>query len=143
MNLSEHFTLAEMTASQSAVRLTIDNSPSAETLNNLRRLCAFLEQVRLLVKKPVLVSSGYRSTELNRIIGGAPQSAHMQGLAADINVPGMSPATLARRVADSPLMFDQLIIEFDQWVHLGLAEGLQRRQLLTIRKGSGYLPGLV
>ncbi|WP_136475281.1 D-Ala-D-Ala carboxypeptidase family metallohydrolase [Pseudomonas sp. DG56-2] len=143
MNLSEHFTLAEMTASQSAVRLGIDNSPSVETLDNLRRLCALLEQVRLLVEKPVLVSSGYRSTELNRIIGGAPQSAHMQGLAADINVPGMSPATLARCVAGSPLMFDQLIIEFDQWVHLGLAEGLQRRQLLTIRKGSGYLPGLV
>ncbi|MEE1868950.1 D-Ala-D-Ala carboxypeptidase family metallohydrolase [Pseudomonas auratipiscis] len=143
MNLSEHFTLAEMTASQSAVRLGIDNSPSVETLDNLRRLCALLEQVRLLVEKPVLVSSGYRSTELNRIIGGAPQSAHMQGLAADINVPGMSPATLARCVADSPLMFDQLIIEFDQWVHLGLAEGLQRRQLLTIRKGAGYLPGLV
>ncbi|MGH8381986.1 D-Ala-D-Ala carboxypeptidase family metallohydrolase [Pseudomonas sp.] len=143
MHLSEHFTLAEMTISESAARLNIDNTPSAETLINLRRLCTFLEQVRLLIDKPVLVSSGYRSVELNRAIGGSLKSAHVQGLAADINAPGMAPLALAQRVADSPLMFDQLILEYDQWVHLGLAATPERRQLLTIRKGTGYLSGLV
>ena len=143
MYLSEHFTLAEMTVSESAARLGIDNTPDAKTLTNLRRLCAFLEQVRQLVGQPILVSSGYRCVELNNVIGGSHQSAHMRGLAADFNVPGMAPGELARCVADSPLMFDQLILEFDQWVHVGLSATAERRQLLTIRTGSGYLPGLV
>ncbi|MEG1040030.1 MAG: D-Ala-D-Ala carboxypeptidase family metallohydrolase [Pseudomonas sp.] len=143
MNLSEHFTLAEMTVSQSAARSNIDNTPDANSVNNLRRLCALLEQVRLLIGRPVLVTSGYRCAALNRMVGGAPRSAHVQGLAADINVSGLTPAALARRLADSALMFDQLILEFDSWVHLGLAEGAERRQILTIRKGTGYLPGLV
>lgn len=143
MYLSEHFTLAEMTASDSAARRGIDNAPDAQAVANLRRLCTFLEQIRLLFNKPILVSSGYRSFELNRVIGGSVTSAHMQGLAADINVVGVTPRVLAQRVADSSLMFDQLILEFDQWVHVGLAATTERRQTLTIRKGTGYLPGLV
>ena len=143
MYLSKHFTLAEMTVSETAARQGIDNTPDAMTLANLRRLCAFLEQVRLLFDKPILVSSGYRSVELNRVVGGSRCSVHMQGLAADVNVLGVAPGVLARRVADSPLMFDQLILEFDQWVHVALAARAERRQLLTIRKGTGYLPGLV
>ncbi|MFK8330096.1 D-Ala-D-Ala carboxypeptidase family metallohydrolase [Pseudomonas sp. BJa5] len=143
MYLTEHFTLPEMTMSESAARLGIDNTPDAAALVNLHRLCTFLETVRQLVDKPVLVSSGYRSRALNSAIGGSPNSAHIQGLAADINVPGLTAAALAQRVADSPLMFDQLILEYDQWVHLGLSLSGERRQLLTIRKGTGYLPGLV
>jgi len=143
MYLSEHFTLAEMTVSETAARRGIDNSPTPQIKANLLRLCAFLEQVRLLHGKPVLVSSGYRSVELNSALGGAPASAHTRGLAVDINVPGVTPAALARSVADSPLVFDQLILEYDQWVHIGLADGQQRRQLLTIRRGTGYLSGLV
>jgi hypothetical protein len=143
MYLTEHFTLPEMTVSESAARLGIDNTPDAAALANLHRLCTVLESVRLLVDKPVLVSSGYRSRALNSAIGGSLGSAHIQGLAADINVPGLTAATLAQRVADSPLMFDQLILEYDQWVHLGLSSTRERRQLLTIRKGTGYLPGLV
>ena len=143
MYLSEHFTLAEMTVSETAARRGIDNTPNVETLANLRRLCTFLEHVRLLFDKPIVVSSGYRSSELNRAVGGSRSSVHMQGLAADVNVLGVTPRAFAQRVADSPLMFDQLILEFDQWVHVGLAATTERRQLLTIRKGTGYLSGLV
>lgn len=143
MYLSEHFTLAEMTVSESAARQGIDNTPNAKTLANLSRLCTFLEHVRLLFGQPILVSSGYRSVELNQAIGGSRTSVHMQGLAADINVVGVTPSVLAQRIADSPLMFDQLILEYDQWVHLGLSTAPERRQLLTIRRGTGYLPGLV
>ncbi|WP_422416639.1 D-Ala-D-Ala carboxypeptidase family metallohydrolase [Pseudomonas sp. GZD-222] len=143
MYLSEHFTLAEMTVSESAARQGIDNTPNADALANLRRLCAFLEQVRSLFDRPILVSSGYRSAELNRVIGGSRTSAHVQGLAVDINMSGVTPRALAQRVADSSLMFDQLILEYDQWVHLGLSTTPERRQLLTIRTGTGYLPGLV
>ncbi|MDD2056168.1 D-Ala-D-Ala carboxypeptidase family metallohydrolase [Pseudomonas sp. GD03860] len=143
MYLSEHFTLAEMVVSETAARRGIDNTPTPSIMANLRRLCAFLEQVRLLHGKPVLVSSAYRNVELNTALGGSTSSAHTRGLAADINVPGVTPAALAQCMADSPLMFDQVILEFDQWVHIGLADGQQRRQLLTIRRGTGYLPGLV
>ncbi|WP_409281505.1 D-Ala-D-Ala carboxypeptidase family metallohydrolase [Pseudomonas defluvii] len=142
MNLSKHFTLSEMTASRTASRLGIDNTPNDEVLLNLKRLCATLEQVRSLVGRPVLVSSGYRSPALNRAVGGSPKSTHRLGLAADISVAGMAPLDLAQLIAQSTLAFDQLILEFDSWVHLGLSASAERRQILTIRKGTGYLPGL-
>ncbi|QBF27687.1 peptidase M15 [Pseudomonas tructae] len=143
MYLTEHFTLEELTVSETAARRGIDNQPDPRALDNLRRLCATLEQVRELVGAPVLISSGFRALALNEAIGGSSGSAHIEGLAADFNVPGLTPAALARWVADSHLLFDQLILEYDQWVHLSVASGQQRRQVLTVRNGSGILPGLV
>lgn len=142
MYLTPHFTLDEMTASQVASRKGLDNTPDSKTIANLVELCKLLEGVRKLVRQPILVSSGYRSDALNRQVGGSRFSAHTLGLAADIVAVSMAPRELARRVVDSELKFDQLILEFDSWVHLGLSEGRQRRQVLTIRKGTGYLPGL-
>lgn len=142
MFLTPHFTLAEMTASQLANREGLDNTPDSQTIANLIELCKTLEQVRSLVGQPLLVSSGYRSEALNRRLGGSVSSAHVLGLAADIMAVSLTPRQLAQRIMDSPLGFDQLILEFDGWVHLGLAENRQRRQVLTIRQGTGYLPGL-
>lgn len=142
MFLTPHFTLAEMTASQIANREGLDNNPDSKTIANLVELCKTLEQVRSLVDQPLLVSSGYRSEALNRRVGGSVSSAHVLGLAADIIAVSLTPRQLAQRIRDSSLAFDQLILEFDGWVHLGLAEHQQRRQVLTIRQGTGYLPGL-
>lgn len=142
MYLSPHFTLDELTFSQTASREALDNTPSADVLANLKRLTQTLEQVRSLVDCPVLVSSGYRSPALNRRVGGAPDSAHTRGLAADLTATRFTPKALAQLVADSDLVFDQLILEYDRWVHLAVAEQGARRQILTIRKGTGYLPGL-
>lgn len=142
MFLTPHFTLAEMTASQIANREGLDNNPDSRTIANLVELCKTLEQVRSLVDQPLLVSSGYRSEALNRRVGGSVSSAHVLGLAADIIAVSLTPRQLAQRIRDSSLAFDQLILEFDGWVHLGLAEHQQRRQVLTIRQGTGYLPGL-
>lgn len=142
MFLTPHFTLAEMTASQIANREGLDNNPDSKTIANLVELCKTLEQVRSLVDQPLLVSSGYRSEALNRRVGGSVSSAHVLGLAADIIAVSLTPRQLAQRIRDSSLAFDQLILEFDGWVHLGLAEHQQRRQVLTIRQGIGYLPGL-
>lgn len=142
MFLTPHFTLAEMTASQLANRAGLDNNPDSKVIANLVELCKTLEQVRSLVGQPILVSSGYRCEALNRWIGGSDSSAHTQGLAADIMAVSLSPRQLAERIMHSQLDFDQLILEFDGWVHLGLAEQQQRRQVLTIRNGTGYLPGL-
>lgn len=129
MKLSPHFTLEELTASQTAVRKGIPNAPSPVVVANLTRLAATLEQVRALTG-PVSVSSGYRSFQLNAAVGGAKDSVHTLGLAADITVSGMSPRQLATNIRDSDIEYDQLIYE-GTWVHLGLSDKANRRECLT------------
>ncbi|MGE8061510.1 D-Ala-D-Ala carboxypeptidase family metallohydrolase [Pseudomonas sp. NPDC089547] len=142
MLITPHFTLDEMTVSQLAARDGFDNTPPPEARANLQLLCGALEQVRALFGMPIIVSSGYRSERVNRLIGGAPKSQHVQGLAADFTVIEISPRDTARKIIDSSIVFDQLILEFDGWVHLSVTRGTPRRQVLTVRKGTGYLPGL-
>lgn len=142
MLITPHFTLDEMIVSQLAARDGFDNSPPPEARANLQLLCCALEQVRALFNAPVIVSSGYRSEQLNRAIGGAANSQHIQGLAADFTVIKLSPRETVLRISESAVPFDQLILEFDRWVHLSVTRDTPRRQVLTIRKGSGYLPGL-
>lgn len=130
MKLSEHFTIEELVASQIATRRRIDNRPGPAIVENLRRVAGVLEQVRALVGRPVIVSSGYRSPVLNAAAGGARDSAHMQGLAADITVAGLAPKDLAKAIVKAGIEFDQLIYE-GTWVHIGLAAGKLRNQVLT------------
>jgi hypothetical protein len=145
--LSRHFTLEELTASQTAARRGIDNTPPAAVVRNLRRLAALLERIRrLLGGVPIRVSSGYRCRALNAAVGGARASAHMAGLAADFTAPGYgSVLQVARRIAASSLRYDQLIHEYGAWVHIGLAAPRRkpRRRNLSIFKGTGYLDGIV
>jgi len=142
MLITPHFTFDEMTVSQLAARDGFDNTPPPEARANLLLLCCALEQVRALFDAPIIVSSGYRSEKVNRLIGGAVSSQHVQGLAADFTVVEVSPRETVRRISESGVLFDQLILEFDKWVHLSVARDTPRRQVLTIRKGSGYLAGL-
>ncbi|MFK0094340.1 D-Ala-D-Ala carboxypeptidase family metallohydrolase [Pseudomonas sp. NPDC090592] len=142
MLITPHFTLDEMTVSQLAARDGFDNTPPPEARANLQLLCGALEQVRALFGLPIIVSSGYRSERVNQLIGGAAKSQHVQGLAADFTVIETSPRDTARRIIDSSIVFDQLILEFDHWVHLSVTRGTPRRQVLTVRKGTGYLAGL-
>ena len=144
MKLSDHFTLAELTFSQTAARRGIRNEPPPEVLENLRRLARHLESIREeLGGLPIRVSSGYRSPALNAVIPGSSKtSAHTKGLAADITVAGIPPKRLAQQIAAMDLGFDQIILEFDSWVHVGLSEGPPRGQLLTIRRGTGYREGI-
>lgn len=144
MTLTENFTLEEMIFSQTAARRGINNTPPPEIIDNLRRLAGYLESVREeLGGIPIRISSGYRSPELNAAIAGSSKtSAHTRGLAADINVKGLPPKQLARQIAAMNLGFDQIILEYDQWVHVGLSEGKPRGQLLTIRQGTGYMQGI-
>ena len=136
MNLTEHFTLEELVASQIAARRRIDNRPGPTIIENLRRVAGVLEQVRALVDRPITVSSGYRSPVLNAAAGGARDSAHMQGLAADITVVGMAPKDLAKAIIKAGIEFDQLIYE-GTWVHIGLAAGKLRNQVLTATFSQG------
>jgi zinc D-Ala-D-Ala carboxypeptidase len=120
MNLSEHFTVEELTVSETAARLGLDNVPQGEALANLTRLAGFLEEVRALVDAPILINSAYRAPDVNRSVGGAKTSQHCLGLAADIRVPGMTPDQVVRLIKGSGLVYDQLIREFESWTHVSI-----------------------
>ncbi|MBE0612376.1 MAG: DUF882 domain-containing protein [Burkholderiales bacterium] len=145
--LSDHFTLEELILSQTATRKGIDNTPPPQVVANLRKLAQALEQVReLLGGAPILVSSGYRSPALNKAVGGAKNSAHMLGLAADFTAPAYGTVLqVTRKVAASDIAYQQVIHEFGAWVHLGLPpdDAAPQREKLSIFKGTGYLNGIV
>jgi hypothetical protein len=139
MNLSYHFTLEEMIATE---HRDIDNTPTAPIIAHLGQICATLEQVRaLLGNGPIHINSGYRCLALNTAVGGAPDSAHMQGWAADFIQPAFgAPIDICRAIVGSAIIFDQ-IIEEGTWVHLSVAPTL-RRSILTKLPGGGYRNGL-
>jgi hypothetical protein len=145
MKLSEHFNLDEFTASQTAVRKEIDNTPPPAVTERLRMLAATLEQVRsLLGNNPIRISSGYRSLALNRAIGSGDLSAHVLGYAVDFTCPKFgTPKEVANKIAESPIKFDQLIYE-GTWIHLSV-DPRNRREVLTAHFKNGkvtYTKGL-
>lgn len=141
--LSPHFSLAELTRSDIAERYGLTNEPGFDELRSLRRLAAFLELVRqLLGGKPILVSSGYRSPQVNTIVGGSASSRHMLGLGADFICPRFgTPLQVCHAIARSVLaeQLDELIFE-GTWVHLALPpEGTAPRRYVgtaVFRKGA-------
>lgn len=146
MKLTPHFRLSEFTRSNTATNLGIDNTPSVEHLANLERLAKTLENVRtVLGNNPVLISSGYRSPELNRAVGGSATSDHSNGLAVDFTCPGFGPVSeVCQAIVDSGIPFDQLIYEQgagSNWVHLGLGARM-RQQVLSWSPNRGYVTGL-
>lgn len=137
--LSKYFTLEEMTASETAVRRGLDNTPGAEELENLKALCvAVLDPIRVLAHSPIIISSGYRSPQVNTRIGGARTSQHCKGEAADIKCVGLSQPQLFNLIRTSGLEFDQLIDEFGSWTHISYTRHRpNRRQVLIARKVGG------
>lgn len=144
MSFPKEFTLEEMTVSQTAARRSIDNVPKGKVLDNLEDTAHYMVKIRaLLGNKPIIVSSGYRSPALNKVIGGSNTSAHTQGWAVDFTCPGFgTPLEIAKAIskADEFKLVDQLIHEFDSWVHISF-DPRNRRQLLTINS-SGTKTGL-
>lgn len=119
-SLSAFFTIEELTDSQIAARKGIDNMPDVDILCNLQRTAMRLDEVRKLLGKPIIVSSGYRSPALNKTIGGSATSDHMTGNAVDFICPAFgSPQQVFDRIKHSGIKFDQLICELGRWVHIG------------------------
>lgn len=147
MLLSPHFDLQEFLVSQTAARMGRDVVPNPIQIANATRLCfEVLEPLRMMIERPIIITSGIRPSWLNDAVGGSPGSAHMGGYAADIIAPGMSALALASHLAMLESMrapedyrVDQLILEFETWVHVGMApEGENpRHQLLTTRMING------
>ncbi|SOD78426.1 D-Ala-D-Ala carboxypeptidase family metallohydrolase [Spirosoma fluviale] len=135
MNLSTHFSLQEMTLSQTAIRNGIKNIPNAKQISNLKELCLnILEPLRTLVGKPIHVTSGFRNPIVNSLISGSSTSQHMKGEAADIHVEGLTTQELFDIIRTSDLPYDQLIQEFDSWVHVSFS-AKTRRDTLVATKG--------
>ena len=136
MQLSRHFTLEELTFSDAAMRHGIDNTPNDEAIENLKRLCALvLEPIRDIVHKPVQITSGYRSPLVNSLVGSKVTSQHIRGCAADIKVSGVTPDVLIKAIIGAGLPYEQLIREYDSWVHVSVPndpQGLPKRQELII-----------
>jgi zinc D-Ala-D-Ala carboxypeptidase len=135
MNLTEHFTLEELTATS---HRQFDNTPNDSELANLLRLAEFLEQVKTALDgKPIMINSGFRSKQVNDSVGSKDTSQHRIGCAADFRVPGMTPDAVVRAVIAAGLPFDQIIREFDSWTHISVTntpDGAPRRQALIIDK---------
>lgn len=135
MNLTEHFTLEELTHTD---HRELDNTPNDAELENLKRLAQFLEDVKtVLGGKPIMVNSAFRSKQVNDAVGSKDTSQHRIGCAADIRVPSMTPDQVVRAIIASGLGFDQVIREFDRWTHVSIPNTLEakpRKQALIIDK---------
>ena len=138
MNLTEHFTLDELTSSEAAERNGWDNTPNETELANLKRLAAFLEEVKTaLGGRPVMVNSAFRSKQVNDSVGSKDTSQHRIGCAVDIRVPQLTPDQVVKAIVAAGLEYDQLIREFDRWTHVSIPntpETAPRRQVLIIDK---------
>jgi hypothetical protein len=131
MKLTEHFTLAEFVNSDTAKRKRIDNTPSANAIKNIQALCQeVLEPARIEYGRAMIISSGYRSEQLNKAVGGAKNSQHMTGCAADIVC--SDPEKLFEIMRKGK--FDQLLWEHKgktQWLHVSYRpNGVNRQQAI-------------
>ena len=155
MQITEHFSLRELTRSATAARHGVPNTPSDAEMDNIKFTAQKLEQIRAYVGRPLIVTSCFRSERVNKLVGGSPTSAHRFGLAADCDAMGMTSLAFAKLLIkmrdEGKIAFDQLILEFPErgdgaWVHIGFKRNApQRNQILTATKRGGktvYLPGL-
>lgn len=153
MQLTKNFSLHEMTKSETALRLGLDNKPGQEIISNLGLLCQnVLQPIRDAYQRGVKVNSGYRSSEVNAAVGGSRTSDHCYGRAADIEIPGVSNHNLAQWIVNN-LKFTQVILEFytpgipdSGWVHVSYNPDDLKCQALTAIRENGktvYKPGLI
>ena len=155
MQITEHFSLKELTRSETARRLGLQNTPSSAEMANIQYTAEQLEKIRAYVGRGIVVTSCFRSERVNKAVGGSPTSAHRFGLAADCDAIGLTSLAFAKEIIkmrdEGEITFDQLILEFPErgdgaWVHVGFRRNRpMRNQIMTATKKGGktvYLPGL-
>lgn len=146
MKLSPHFSLAEATASEKAKFLGVDNFPDQASLERMKYTALKMEVVRqILGDHPIKVNSWYRGVEVNKAVGGVPNSQHAKGEAVDFTAPFFgNPREVALELQKNKdlLGYDQLILE-PTWVHISFTSGKPRGNDLTYIRKNHYSPGLV
>lgn len=129
MNLN--FKMSELIYSEKAIENNINNMPDINSLDNMLNLIYYcLQPVRDLIKKPMNITSGFRNPLVNRLVNGEENSQHKMGQAADFIVKGMTPAQIVDVIRKSNIDYDQLINEYDSWVHISYNKGKNRKQVL-------------
>ena len=138
INLSEHFSLAELTKTNTKMK----NLPNEAQVENLKRLCGWLEMLRIKRNEPLIINSGYRSETVNKAVGGAPNSNHLTGCAVDIHVTGMEQliryaAILLDISNERQEDFDELLLERSPrgtyWLHFAVRPSGNRRRINIIK----------
>lgn len=137
MQLTPHFSLGELTVSETAKARRLDNTPSGKELDNLKKLAEFLEKIRSLLGCPMTVNSAYRSPQIEILVSGKAYGQHMRGEACDFVPVGVNLAAAYYKILNSDLPFDQLIYEkpnkdYGGWLHVSIAtDRPARRQPLV------------
>lgn len=125
-----NFSISELIHSDTAAKNNINNMPDIKSLDNLLSLiCCCLQPIRERLKKPMIITSGYRNKEVNKLVGGAENSQHTKGQAVDFVVRGMSPYQVYMHILNSDIEYDQLILE-PNWVHISYNKSNNRKQNL-------------
>jgi len=131
--LSKHFKLRELIESSTAEKHHIPNIPDELRINKLKDLCEnVLEVIREHYGKPIVISSGYRCEELNKLVKGAKNSQHVKGEACDFKIDGLTPYTVCKAIValrdQGKIEFDQVILE-PSWVHISYVHGNNRNDV--------------
>ena len=129
MNLN--FKMSELIYSDTAVRHNINNMPDINSMDcMLNLICYCLQPIRDKLGKPMVISSGFRNSQVNKLVGGVATSQHTKGQAVDFTVAGMSVAQVVEFIKKSGIEYDQLINEYNKWVHISFVKGKNRKQVL-------------
>ena len=128
-----NFTISELIKSDTADKNNISNTPDINSLDNMLELIFYvLQPLREKLGKPMIITSGYRNSQVNKLVGGASNSGHTKGQAVDFVVNGMTPAKVCEFIKNSGVEYDQCINEYNQWTHISYNKGKNRKQILTI-----------
>ncbi len=131
MNLN--FKMSELIHSDKAIEHNINNMPDINSLDNMLDLIVFcLQPVRELLKKPMIITSGYRNSQVNKLVNGKSNSQHLKGQAVDFVVKGETIESIIFKIRTSGIEYDQLINEYGRWVHISYNKGNNRMMVLKM-----------
>ncbi len=128
-----NFKISELVYSDTAIKHNINNMPDINSLDNMLNLIFYvLQPLRDKIKKPIIITSGFRNVEVNKLVNGAKNSQHTKGQAVDFIIKGMTVTEIINFIKSSGVEYDQLIDEYNQWVHISFVKGKNRRQVLKL-----------
>lgn len=131
VSMALNFKISELIHSDTAAKYNINNYPDINSLDNLLELIVFcLQPIRDKIKKPMIITSGFRNAQVNKLVGGVANSQHVKGQAVDFTVSGMTIKQTIEFIKNSGIEYDQLINEYDRWVHISFVKGKNRKQTL-------------
>lgn len=126
-----NFKISELIKSDIAIKYNINNMPDINALDCMLDLIYFcLQPIREIIKKPMIITSGYRNKEVNKLVGGVFNSQHCLGQAVDFIVKGAKPEQIIKIIKNTNIEYDQLINEYDKWVHISYRKNNNRIQVL-------------